>query len=332
MEARGATQFAHNYFFSSSMARKNIVPQDVVVEVVVEAALVTPGDCFKDERMRVFFARIKMDVNNRLTSLYRAATTDVADPVEQQRIFMDALMVISDDMKKREILESHERAAVADVRLYEDASKSWLNHAVQCYVSYLFPSKSHHRRCSISILSSSVLKTLYETLAASSEVQSFRYFEMSYKEQEMFLKDVVRVAFSENVIDDLEWVDNRTNMVVGSSGILYDPYFQQRCKIITRERRNHLKDFEAFTAQHLGKTGSVDSTMPVLNPNPANPRLNGVRAERGMAAEVGGSDKELGMAADVGDSDIERGMAAEVGDSDKEQDQSGAERVQCANQ
>lgn len=159
-----------------------------LVHKALEAELAgTDAGVFADERARSFFAQLKSLVNSCFHALHDAVTRAYSDPVEQHRRLRKGLTFIASEKNEAMSRDELNKALAEFPNITEDYHRAMVRFA-QCVLVKL--SSSTKIECPSF---ETFLFRLYRRVAASVEVTSGRYFLMSYLEQDIFLKDMVRL-------------------------------------------------------------------------------------------------------------------------------------------
>lgn len=157
-----------------------------------ETAVQDGSNLYGDERVRSFFAQIKTLVNDCFTSLYDTVRTRYTDPAEQQQKFVKGLAFIASDSNQQVSTDEAPRA----LRDFPSLPQQY-HHAMSKYAQCISPhASSTQLQCPPF---ESFLFDVYKRIATSSEMRSGRYFQMSYLEQEIFLKDILRLTMADRV-------------------------------------------------------------------------------------------------------------------------------------
>lgn len=157
-----------------------------------ETALQDGGNLYADERVRSFFAQIKTLVNDCFTSLYDTVRTRFSDSSEQQQKFLKGLAFIASDTNQQLSIDEAPRA----LRDFPSLPQQY-HYAMAKYAQCISPgSSSTQLQCPPF---ESFLFDVYKRIATSSEMRSGRYFQMSYLEQEIFLKDILRLTMADRI-------------------------------------------------------------------------------------------------------------------------------------
>lgn len=145
---------------------------------------------YQDERVCLFFAEVKVLVNECFQSLYDIVRAEFSDPREQRERYLRGLAFAMNGMHEHHNYSEISRATTSFPRIRQNYAK-----AMSRFVQFVVPRE--HLKTKIECPSfEGFLFELYRRVATSSEVRTMRYFTMTYSEQEVFLKDVLRIAMS----------------------------------------------------------------------------------------------------------------------------------------
>lgn len=144
---------------------------------------------FSDERIRNFFAVMKTLVNDCFLSLYNTVHDEYSGNEREER-FARGLAYIANDQNHRLGLEEASRATQEFPTIAHEYERAMVSFA-QVMVSTRDPSL----KVEVPSFTQFLLK-LYKRMAQSIEVRSMRYFRMTYFEQDIYLKDVLRVTMN----------------------------------------------------------------------------------------------------------------------------------------
>lgn len=158
-----------------------------------ETAIQDAGGLYADERVRSFFAQIKTLVNDCFSSLYDTVRARYSEPTEQQQKFLKGLAFIASDSNEQVSTDEAPRALRDFPSLPQQYHRAMLRYA-QCIAPRL---SGGDVQCPPF---DTFLFDVYKRVASSSEMRSARYFQMSYLEQEIFLKDILRLTMAERVV------------------------------------------------------------------------------------------------------------------------------------
>jgi len=153
------------------------------------AALSTTPLFQDDERIRLLFAHVKSMVNDCFHSLYDVVCTQFVEPREQRERFVKGLQFVCDEMRQNHNYSEITRAVTSFPTIdknYKKAMHRFIEHT-------LGPRCNARIECRTF---EAFLFELYRRVAASVEMRTCRYFTMTYSEQEVFLKDVLRMTMS----------------------------------------------------------------------------------------------------------------------------------------
>lgn len=155
-----------------------------------EAAVHNSSGLYADERIRSFFAEVKSLVTECFQSLYDTVVRQYPDPVERQRRLAKGLAFIASDENELHSRDEVARALQEFPNISQEYQRAMVRFA-QCMIAKKQPSMKIE--CPPF---DTFLFRLYKRVATSPEVRSGRYFQMSYLEQEIFLKDILRITMS----------------------------------------------------------------------------------------------------------------------------------------
>ena len=160
-----------------------------------ETATQDAGGLYADERVRSFFAQIKSLVNDCFTSLYDTVKSRYSEPAEQQQKFLKGLAFIASETNEQLSTDEAPRALRDFPSLPQLYHRAMLRYA-QCIAPHMAGGEVQCPPFD------TFLFDVYKRVATSSEMRSGRYFHMSYLEQEIFLKDILRLTMAERVVVD----------------------------------------------------------------------------------------------------------------------------------
>lgn len=162
-----------------------------MVQKVLEAELGgADGGLFSDERARSFFAQLKTLVNSCFHALHDAVVSAYPDGPERQRRLRKGLAFIASEKNEAMSRDELQKALAEFPSITDDYHRAMVRFA-QCVLLKLSPTTK------IECPSfETFLFRLYRRIATSVEVNSGRFFTMSYLEQDIFLKDMVRLNMS----------------------------------------------------------------------------------------------------------------------------------------
>ncbi len=159
-----------------------------------EAAVHCDAGLYSDERIRSFFAEIKNIVNECFQSLYDMVQHEYSDPTERRQRLAKGLAFIAGEDNQRMSSDEIARATALYPSIAQEYCRAMVRFA-QCI------STNRHAAMKMQIPSfDSFLFNLYKRVASSMELRTGRYFTtMSYLEQEIFLKDMMRITMSASI-------------------------------------------------------------------------------------------------------------------------------------
>ncbi len=155
-----------------------------------EAAVHNSAGLYADERIRSFFAEVKSLVTECFQSLYDTVVRQYSDPVERQRRLAKGLAFIASDENELHSRDEVARALQEFPNISHEYQRAMVRFA-QCMIS----KKQANMKIECPPFDTFLFR-LYKRVATSPEVKSGRYFQMSYLEQEIFLKDILRITMS----------------------------------------------------------------------------------------------------------------------------------------
>lgn len=219
-----------------------------------ETAAQDAGGLYADERVRSFFAQIKTLINDCFTSLYDTVRTRYSEPAEQQQKFLKGLAFIASETNEQLSTDEAPRALRDFPSLPQLYHRAMLRYA-QCIAPRMTGGEVQCPPFD------TFLFDVYKRVASSSEMRSGRYFSMSYLEQEIFLKDILRLTMAERVVvHDPEPVSVQVSSR-GSSKSSSSRDVQPRSKPVTPydSVSNITTESKRLSAAHAMPTGSVFS-------------------------------------------------------------------------
>ena len=151
-----------------------------------------PESClFADERIRVFYAEIKSLINDCFHSLRDTVLDRYPDPAEQQKRYVKGLLFVAHQMNSTANCSEIHRVTNTFPRIAENYQR-----AMSRFAQYVIPQRYLHAGDIKCPSLESFLYELYRRVALSTELKTMRYFHMNYSEQEIFLKDILRISMS----------------------------------------------------------------------------------------------------------------------------------------
>ena len=145
---------------------------------------------YNDERIRIFFIEIKTIINDCFHSLHETVHAKFSDPREQKSRLLRGLQFVSTDMNRESNYSEIARVTHTFPRIKENYRR-----AITRFARYIIPREFLHLEIQCPSFDG-FLFALYKRVASSFELRSGRYFTMTYTEQEIFLKDILRVTMS----------------------------------------------------------------------------------------------------------------------------------------
>ena len=145
---------------------------------------------YNDERIRIFFIEIKTIINDCFHSLHETVHAKFSDPREQKSRLLRGLQFVSTDMNRESNYSEIARVTHTFPRIKENYRR-----AITRFARYVIPREFLHLEIQCPSFDG-FLFALYKRVASSFELRSGRYFAMTYTEQEVFLKDILRVTMS----------------------------------------------------------------------------------------------------------------------------------------
>ena len=145
---------------------------------------------YNDERVRIFFIEIKTIINDCFHSLHETVHAKFSDPREQKSRLLRGLQFVSTDMNRESNYSEIARVTHTFPRIKENYRR-----AITRFARYIIPREFLHLEIQCPSFDG-FLFALYKRVASSFELRSGRYFAMTYTEQEIFLKDILRVTMS----------------------------------------------------------------------------------------------------------------------------------------
>lgn len=159
---------------------------------VVEDQDQAPESClFADERIRVFYAEIKSLINDCFHSLRDTVLNRYPDPAEQQKRYAKGLLFVAYQMNSTANCSEIHRVKNTFPRIADNYQR-----AMSRFAQYVIPQRYLHVGNIKCPSLESFLYELYRRVALSTEIKSMQYFYMNYLEQEIFLKDILRISMS----------------------------------------------------------------------------------------------------------------------------------------
>lgn len=151
-----------------------------------EAAVHCDVGLYADERIRNFFAQIKTIMNETFQSLNDSLQQYPLS--ERSRRLAKGLAFLASDQNQALSQDELARATQEFPNIAHEYKRAMVRYA-QCMISQ----KSADVKVECTPFDTFLFK-MYKRIATSPEVRSARYFTMSYMEQEIFLKDVMRMT------------------------------------------------------------------------------------------------------------------------------------------
>jgi len=162
--------------------------QHLVHTLVQQETSALQTGLFADEKIRNFYVEVKTLINECFQSLYDLVQQNYINPQERQMRFDRGLEFFSNPETERISADEMRRALVAFPSISTEYQLSMIRYAQTLHGNMV-------GTLSLKIPSfEKFLFQLYKRIAATLEVRSMRYFSMSYLEQDIFLRDVVRLA------------------------------------------------------------------------------------------------------------------------------------------
>lgn len=152
-----------------------------------EAAVHCDVGLYADERIRNFFAQVKTIMNETFQSLNDSLQP--FPPAERSKRLAKGLAFLASESNQSMSHDEIARATQEFPNISHEYKRAMMRYA-QCMVS---GRKSSNIKVECSPFDAFLFK-MYRRMATSTEVRSGRYFSMSYMEQEIFLKDVMRMV------------------------------------------------------------------------------------------------------------------------------------------
>lgn len=168
----------------------NFTPRSAKLTSIVEDRE-TATCLFNDERIRIFYAEIKSLLNDCFHSLYDTVLKTYTDPAEQQKRYLKGLLFVAYEMNT----SANSSEIYRVTHTYPLIAKNY-QRAMSRFAQYVIPQRYLHAGDIKCPSLESFLYQLYRRVALSSELKSMRYFHMNYTEQEIFLKDILRIAMN----------------------------------------------------------------------------------------------------------------------------------------
>ena len=159
---------------------------------------------FNDQRFRGFFAQIKDVVNDCFQSLYDTVNNEYSDAEERRIRFSRGLDYIkSGDVTADELQRIKQKHPSIDLEYQRS------------FIRYAQSVSESNQKIKIPTFDLFLID-LYRRFSNSLEVKSGRYFRMSYLEQEVCLKDILRTTMSANIRFEEQPVQRDHNRVLPS--------------------------------------------------------------------------------------------------------------------
>lgn len=152
-----------------------------------EAAVHCDVGLYADERIRNFFAQVKTIMNETFHSLHDSLQQ--YPPPERAKRLAKGLAFLASEHNQSMSQDEIARATQEFPTISHEYKRAMMRYA-QCMVS---ARKSSNIKVECTPFDSFLFK-MYKRMATCTEVRSGRYFTMSYMEQEIFLKDVMRMT------------------------------------------------------------------------------------------------------------------------------------------
>lgn len=152
-----------------------------------EAAVHCDVGLYADERIRNFFAQVKTIMNETFHSLNDSLQH--FPPTERTKRLAKGLAFLASEQNQSMSQDEIARATQEFPTISHEYKRAMMRYA-QCMV---VGKKSSNIKVECTPFDAFLFK-MYKRMATSTEVRSGRYFVMSYMEQEIFLKDVMRMV------------------------------------------------------------------------------------------------------------------------------------------
>jgi hypothetical protein len=149
----------------------------------------TDAGLFGDERIRNFFAMVKSMANDCFQSLYDTVMREYANTTEENKAerFERGLAFIANDSNYRLAADEVSRAAREFPTIQHEYERAMVK-----FAQIMVPHKDPHLKIEVPSFSTFLLR-LYSRIAAHRVVKSMRYYQMTYFEQDIFMKDMMRI-------------------------------------------------------------------------------------------------------------------------------------------
>ena len=183
--------------------------QHVVHQLVQQETMGLEVGLFADENARNFYIELKVLLTECLESLYALVKREYAPKFHQLR-FMRGLEIFNSDNIQAVTITETARALSMFPTINQDYQSAMIRYTHLLYGTMV-------GTLSLSILSFKIfLIRLYQRVSQTQEISSLRYFTMSYLEQDIFLKDVVRMVMKDCMTTHIQNNSNNNN---GRNGI-----------------------------------------------------------------------------------------------------------------
>lgn len=240
----------------------------IVNDAFEETTLHCDTNLYNDEGFRSFFAEIKHLLNECFHSLYDTVQREYRDPVERKLRFSRGLAFISSTDNERLSKDEISRAKKA----YPDISIQYYRAMVR-FAQCIQPGRESSTKIQVPSFES-FLFNLYRRVATSIEICSARYFTtMSYLEQEIFLKDIMRITMSASLYQ--RKVDQENTPATTTTSAITDTSCKQRSilpsdsvsNIIPQTSNNNRRRGRAHTTTETSSSVLNGALSAILNMN-----------------------------------------------------------------
>ena len=178
--------------------------QHVVHQLVQQETMGLEVGLFADENARNFYIELKVLLTECLESLYALVKREYAPKFHQFR-FMRGLEIFNSDNIQAVTITETARALSMFPTINQDYQSAMIRYTHLLYGTMV-------GTLSLSILSFKIfLIRLYQRVSQTQEISSLRYFTMSYLEQDIFLKDVVRMVMKDCMTTHIQNNSNNNN-------------------------------------------------------------------------------------------------------------------------
>jgi len=180
--------------------------QHVVHKLVQQETMGLEVGLFADENARNFYIELKLLLTECFESLYALIKREYAPNVHQVR-FMRGLEIFNSDNIQAVTITEMARALATFPTINQEYQSAMIRYTHLLYGTMVGTLSLH-------ILPfKTFLIRLYQRVSQMQEITTLRYFTMSYLEQDIFLKDVVRMVMKDCMTTHMQSNSNNNNTI-----------------------------------------------------------------------------------------------------------------------